>query len=498
MKEKNFFKNWYIQHKNYVIRPYADRILNHDLPKAFANEYTEDLSGVKMSEPVVLAASPNAGKTLMAVAWIEKYILDNPCSRVLVLAHGQNILKDQFASEITKANVNFSYTKVQNITDFTDTEAQVVVAIPQTIYKYVADDNKRFDLLIVDEAHQYYFETMVQRIIDIYKPKHQLLLTGTPAPFIDRKYKNIIPVCLEELIDGGFSADPIVVVASSDYNITEDDFNAENELKENVKLDTSATISTMNNLLVKIEEKIAKKGWVDTVDTIGKTMIVTKNIQQARDIKNYFKDNGVDCLISNSKDDITSDEINHFIHSGINILVVVNRGILGFNLPTLVNIIDMKCGKNVSNLFQLINRVTRIHPDGTQKYFFKLVPVTLEVDYLYQISTALSLMKMENYMKYNGHNELDMVIQKKKKRVVEEDETTGGKVNHKSAKMWCFEPVEYIDIPVSKMWKMHTDFSWNTLRSIKETMSASRSWSSYTKEENYQFCLQTIKDYYGL
>ena len=31
----NFFKNWYSEHKGYEIRPYADRILNKELPKAF-------------------------------------------------------------------------------------------------------------------------------------------------------------------------------------------------------------------------------------------------------------------------------------------------------------------------------------------------------------------------------------------------------------------------------------------------------------------------------
>ena len=42
-------------------------------------------------------------------------------------------------------------------------------------------------LLIVDEAHHYYHSDMIQKIIKHYKPEYQLLLTGTPSPFVKSK-----------------------------------------------------------------------------------------------------------------------------------------------------------------------------------------------------------------------------------------------------------------------------------------------------------------------
>lgn len=490
---KNFFKQWYLIHKDYVIRPYANAILSHTLPKMFVNKYNADLE-IKLSDPVVLAACPNAGKTLMSIAWIDKYVIDNPTHRVLVLTHGQNILKDQFVKEIDSANVGFTYTKVRNSDDFLNSKSQVVITIPQNVYKVVNGFN--FDLLVVDEAHHFYFGTMVQRIINVVNPTRQLLLTGTPAPFIQRGFKNIIPISLGDLIKNGFSADPIAIVSSATYNITEDDINAEGELKDSVILLKDDTINTLNSLLDKVEKRTNKKGWIDVIGEMGKTMIVAKNIAQAKDIVNYFTENKINCLLSTSQNDITSKEIDKFINTNINILIVVNRGILGFNLPTLINIVDMKCGKNISNLFQLFNRITRIHPDGKQKYFYKLVPVGLEVDYLYQLSASLSLMKMENYIKYNGYNEQDITIPVIKE-LVEREIKTSNDITKKVSR-WAFKPIDYLDIPVSKMWKNNDTYSWNTLKEIHETMLDKRIWKNYTQEENYQFCLNQIKDYYGI
>ena len=218
-------------------------------------------------------------------------------------------------------------------------------------------------------------------------------------------------------------------------------------------------------------------------------MIFTKSISQANDVKNYLKTLGINSLISTSDDDKNSDEVQKFIKSDlINILIVVDRGVLGFNLPELVNIIDMKCGKNVSNLFQLFNRITRIHPDGVQKYFFKIVPESLKVEYMNMLSASLSLMFKSNYIKYNGTaNELFIPVTKS----IAKSEEVGSKKTNKG-KIWSFEIINYINVPLYKAWKNHSNFKWATLNDLKDTTSV-RNWSKYTKEENYQFCLAEVK-----
>lgn len=358
----NYFKQWYKNHKNYTIRTYADRILNEELPDAFTK-----------SDVAVLAACPNSGKTLMAIAWMEKYLLDNPSHRILVLTHGQSLLRNQFYNDIESASVDFSYEKVEKSYDFINASSQVIVTLPNTINKKLSKCQTNFDVLIVDEAHHYYYAEngMVEKIRNHFNFSKQLLLTGTPAPFIADK-KNIIPVPLAELIDKGYASDPIVAISNASYNIDKADFNDENELKSSVVLDTESTFKALDELLSQIENKILKAGWQNSVVSIGKTMIFTKNISQAKDVEEYFKNQNIKVLLSTSENDSSSDNIELFKKSDINILIVVDRGILGFNLPELVNVIDLKCGKNISNLFQLFNRITRKHPNNVQNIFSRL------------------------------------------------------------------------------------------------------------------------------
>lgn len=482
MKDQNFYEKWYKEHKNYTIRPYANRILNEELPMAFVK-----------NNIVVLAAAPNSGKTLLSIAWMERYLIDNPTHKILVLTHGQNLLRNQFYNDIEQAQVNFSYEKITTGSDFREVDKQVIITLPHTITNATNDVNS-FNVLIVDEAHHFYYaeDGMVAKIIDRYKFEKQLLLTGTPAIFVAHKM-DIIAVALEELIEGEWASDPIIVISNSTYDIKGGDFNAYDELKKEVKLDKAETIETLDRLLPVIERCASKTGWTDSIQSLGKTMIVAKSISQAKDIKLYFNSFKIETLISTYITDRHSNIINRFINDDINIIVVVDRGILGFNLPTLVNIIDIKCGKNISNLFQLFNRITRIHPEGVQKYFFKIVPESYENEYLYMLSAAISLVFKDNYIKYNGTpDELVIPVIKTLKK----QEDNSGKSQRKAE--WKFEPIQYIDVPVFRMWKqLDGNFSWNTLKSIHKDLYHRR-WSKYTREVNYQYCLETVKNYYKI
>ena len=144
MRMNNFFKDWYKNHRGFEIRNYADRILNEELPAA-----------LRGNNVAVLAAAPNSGKTIMTISWLEKYLQDNPTHRVLILAHNQRELRDQFYEEINKSNVKFTYNKVESSDKFLVSNEQVIVTIPRTIIgmNKNTNNNHRFNLLIVDEAH---------------------------------------------------------------------------------------------------------------------------------------------------------------------------------------------------------------------------------------------------------------------------------------------------------------------------------------------------------
>ena len=481
--ETNYFKDWYKVHKDFDLRPYADRILNEELPVAFNN-----------SDIAVLAACPNSGKTLMAIAWMEKYLLDNPTHRILVLTHGQSLLRNQFYNDIDSAHVDFSYEKVEKSKDFINATSQVIVTLPRTIVNCLKNYQSKFDVLIVDEAHHFYYAKngMVDKIIKHFNFPKQLLLTGTPAPFIAQK-KQIIAVPLAELIDKGYASDPIVVISNATYNIDKDDFTREDELKSSVILDTDSTFKTLDELLIHIENKILKVGWTNSIASLGKTMIFTKDISQAKDVERYFKNHNIKVLLSTSENDKDSNNIELFKKSDIGILIVVDRGVLGFNLPDLICVIDLKCGKNISNLFQLFNRITRKHPNNVQKYFFKVVPKKYEEEYLYVLTAALSLMVKDNYIKYNGCSK-EILIPVNTTEIKTERESGLSKSSGK----FTFKPIEYLNIPIHRMWNTtYSNFQWNKLGTIYESFSNKRNWSNYTDEVNFDFCVNYVNSHSG-
>lgn len=481
----NYFKDWYKVHRGYKIRNYADRILNHELPQAFTG-----------SNVAVLAAAPNSGKTIMAISWMEKYLHDNPSHRVLVLAHNQRQLRDQFHEEIIESSVDFTFEKVESADRFLASQKQVVVTIPRTIIGGLNQNNLHFDLLVVDEAHHYYHaeDGMLTKIINRYNFDKQLLLTGTPAPFIAEK-KKIIPVSLDELVDGGHCSDPIVIIAKTPSKITAKNFNSHQELKKTIVIDSQETRDALDNLLPIVEAQISETGWKNSTRKLRKTLIVCRRIDQANTISEYFKNLGIKNLLSTSDSDQDSKNINRFITTKIEILIVVDRAVLGFNFPSLVSIIDMKYGKNINNLFQLFNRITRIHPDEKiQKYFFKVVPVLLEAEYTYMLTAALSLMLEENYVKYNGFTIENFKVRARVNYQKHKSFTKNG-----ISTIFKNQPINYLGgIPVFKMWKeQSSDYIWSTLGDAKHIIprKTRRYWKRFDLEENYQFCLETVRAY---
>ena len=138
----------------------------------------------------------------------------------------------------------FTYNKVESSDKFLVSNEQVIVTIPRTIIgmNKNTNNNHRFNLLIVDEAHHYYVaeKGMVSRIINKYKFDKQLLLTGTPAPLIAKGLK-IIPVSLEELVAEGYCSDPIVTIVKTPSVITEKDINKDEELKKSIIISSKET-----------------------------------------------------------------------------------------------------------------------------------------------------------------------------------------------------------------------------------------------------------------
>lgn len=316
---------------------------------------------------------------------------------------------------------------------------------------------------------------MMKKLIKQISPKHQLLLTGTPSCFIRENHINnaknlnglydIIPITVYDLMKyGRISKDMIIEVARSKYDFNTDDFNTDGELKKEKatnlkKIETDSTLDQVLNLIIKrlnSEYKddpikyydryykgtskldgfakglkltkdlvLRKKTWNEVVkdwngvlNYLKKTIIACKSQAQAEQVKKFLceKLNGSHkialSISDNDKNESESTEINKFINNDdCLILIVVRRAVLGFNLPELVNVVDMSLSQNPDVIFQLFGRVLRPHPDGnTKKLFIKIAPSELATWYTQLMVFVLSLCHETFFTNFNGKNLFEMKV----------------------------------------------------------------------------------------
>lgn len=390
-----------VQYKNEVTKNFnkwfstrALKILNYQRD-ILLNKIPNSLETNKL--PTVLAACPAAGKTIMAIYIIEWYLIQNPGSRVLILTHGTTVLRTQFIQELEIINPAYNYSLVAKGKKLHTIQSPVIIALPQTLN--CVDKLAKFDLVVVDEAHQFYFADMVQKILNKVKPKHQLLLTGTPSEFIAKKFP-IIPISLSQLMDYGMVEDLKIEIASSAYDFRNKDYNEYHELKPGTKIKASHTNKTLSTLIASLKTNIR-----------GKTMIACQSIVQAKQINKYLQQQNYNTALSTNDHDKESIEIIRFKQEKkCQILIVVYRGILGFNLPELQTVIDMTVSQNINRIFQLLARVVRKHPKGLKKKYIKVAPKYLQ-EYFNYIMTAVMCLTDEKYFtKFNGNNFMDLEI----------------------------------------------------------------------------------------
>lgn len=421
----------------------------------------------KANDKVVLSICPSGGKTITAL----KYALDNKL-KTLVLAHGTGVLRTQWGSVLDSHNIKWS-------TDFTE---NFTVNLPQSLYK----KNKfpKIDLLIIDEAHEFYSANMVKTIIKNLKPKKMLLLTGTPSVFIKKGYPiTIIPA--EKLINENYINNVYFGLASTSEDLKNTSYNKDGDVKRNIRF--KQTNNTLDSLMESIHARLNETMYKDKpllqmnlpriFKKLHKTMIACNNIRQAEEVGLYFSKKGINNVVSHNDNDINSDNIQEFLSDDlVKVLVVVNRGILGFDMPELVNIVDLTCSRNIDRIYQLYARVMRKHDKFNMKYFFKVIPEKQSDLYKFYMSASLCLLRKDFIEKYNGKNinGMELCVLKKRKS---KSNTKDSKV--KSTKTEKYIPIDelfqgevessklLIDI-YNKQNKKYNEYSYTTIGKLKE------------------------------
>lgn len=353
----------------------------------------------KGDREVVLAMCPGSGKTLTSCSLIR----DFDC-RTLILAHGTSVLRHQWSDRLKEYNIEFSHD--------INSSAKVIMNLPQSLYKEV--DLASFDLVVVDEAHEFYLADMVQTIIQRCKPSKVLLLTGTPSKFIRNKTPMVV-VSAEDILktpdSDKYISDVYFGIAHTHQTLAPLDFNSQGDLKEDVEV--QQVEESLENLIESIGIRLSqinsteissKLGAKEAFDRIGKTLIACNNIRQAGEIQSYLISRGIKCISSNSDNDPNSDGISLFkSDSSVNVLIVVNRGVLGFDFSDLHNVVDMTLSKNIDRMYQLYARVMR-PKEGVRKLFFKIIPIIQSDMYKFYMTASISLLRSDVMSQYDGTN----------------------------------------------------------------------------------------------
>lgn len=335
-----------------------------------ANQVLKDALSLDF-EASVLAVAPGGGKTTISHHIINRYLEIFPSARILVLTEGQNALKNQYLRELSNPNVSINFT----FGDF-QSDAQVRVGIPQSATQLDWDS---IDLLIVDEAHNFYLEPMVQDIVNSLLPSHKVLMTGSPTKYnalnaTSTRYA-MYYISAEELqAMGVYSAVDVDIVKSS-----------------------GGPACKMNQILIDAETK---------GDSLEKLMIACSTIEDAEAVTSFLKSIGRSPAMSTSKNDPDSILIDDFRKGEYDALVVVGKGILGFNDPNITLLADLRSSNNIDASFQLFARVLRKHPKSLRKSYYR-VSGSSKAQYSKEVITCqkmLALMQRDVYTQYNGKN----------------------------------------------------------------------------------------------
>jgi hypothetical protein len=207
----------------------------------------------------------------------------------------------------------------------------------------------KFDYLVVDEAHKFYYDTNSMNIIaDKYVSGNHLLLTGSPAIFKEKvisgeiSAKYISASLIESTKGGQYDKEIRLDVVSNDIHLTIDDYNNDGEVIKNSQSKLTNNDAILESLLV---------------GNFGKTIIYVKRTKQADEIQRYLNNRGIDNLISHSKTDKDSLNIKKFKeeYSGVDdvVLIVVDRATEGYDDPN-VSIIDLTYTK-MAETFKRLN-----------------------------------------------------------------------------------------------------------------------------------------------
>ena len=184
-----------------------------------------------------------------------------------------------------------------------------------------------------------------------------------------------------------------------------------------------ALIAVCKEMLKRIKNPIKQpnvsrvtKNVLSVFNQIGKTIIFCHSLKQSNAIYNSlngFNELTGKVLISHSENDTDSENFIKFKdNDSYSILIAVDRGKLGFNIPELFNVVDFTLTQSLDMLMQMYGRLLRLSKTNNPKTYYKVATKNTASYYVDLMTAMLCLTDMEWYSKYNGKNMGGILIPK--------------------------------------------------------------------------------------
>jgi len=343
---------------------------------------TKDLKEVIRSfayhDIVIWAASTGYGKTVCSWKFIEQILGNKQDVRILVLTHGRKELRQNFTNSIA---AQCEHTVVEGPADIKKAySANLVITLPQTVSNYLPYLGQ-FDFLVCDEAHQYYSAATVTNIIEQLNIQKHLLLTNSHYGMTYPK----VYCSRENLVEDGEVANVGLCIVPTKFSPDFYQDYVAGSLKEGKEIPKS--------LLTAIKKMITK----------DKTMIMCHSVKSADHLQSILKET-YECAVSHYISDAKCTLLHHFKTSKMHVLIVIDRGSIGFDYPELGTVIDLTFSKNIERLEQIYGRLCRKSKKDIPKTYHKIVPKIHEAEFKVIMSGVLALGVDEIYRSWDGRD----------------------------------------------------------------------------------------------
>jgi type I site-specific restriction-modification system R (restriction) subunit len=313
----------------------------------------------------ILAAAPSAGKSTIIIHILNKFFKLNPKFRAVILAHNLNNLKEQMLEGFTEGHVvpEFTFGEVGQ-------DVQVQVGVISGGMKIIGN----VDIVIFDECHQFYLESMANVILDVLNPEYVVGMTGTPSYFnafnkatAGRKF-GMHYISAEELVDMNVFSNVVVDVAHGD------------ELQER-----------LNNAFMKAH--------INKMD-LTKIIVAVKNQTEAVLVGEMLTKRGRKVAVCTSTHDPKNVKLKAYKNGELDALVMVNKAVLGFSDVMTTGMFDLKNSSNLDARYQLFARILRKHPADVKKFYISAVKASGHNKEVRTLQATMNIMMKANFSTY--------------------------------------------------------------------------------------------------